>query len=100
MRADLVRIDEDLQEWAFSQLVNVIRKWTTKNFKIIQRPEEGFKGENAYQTNDKNYKHRDCAYYEKYGHKASHCKTVSDIEKRRPILSKKKICFNSTGTKH
>ena len=99
IRADLVRIDEDWQEWTFPQLVDALRKWTTRNPKIIPSPEKGFKGENAYQANDKNYKHRDCVYCEKSGHKASDCKTVSDIEERRLILSKKKLCFNCTGTK-
>ena len=67
---------------------------------MISSPEEGFKYENVYQTNDKNYKHRDCVYCEKYGHKASDWKTVSDIEERRLILSKKKLCFSCSGTKH
>ena len=43
IRADLVRIDEDLQEWTFPQLVDALRKWTTRNPKIIPSPEKGFK---------------------------------------------------------
>ena len=39
-------------------------------------------------------------YCEKSGRKVSDCKTVSDIEERRVILSKKKLCFNCAGTKH
>ena len=96
----VVRIDADWQEWTFPHLVDALRKWTTRNPKIIPRPEKGFKCENAYQANDKSYKHRDCVYCEKSGHKASDCKTVSDIEERRLTLSKKKLCFSCTGTKH
>ena len=48
--ADLVRIGEDWEEWTFPQLVDALRKWTTKNPKIILSPEKGFKRENAYQT--------------------------------------------------
>ena len=66
----------------------------------IPSPKKDFKCENAYQTNDKSYKHRDCVYCEKSGRKVSDCKTVSDIEERRVILSKKKLCFNCAGTKH
>ena len=55
IRADLVRIDEDWQEWTFPQPVNALRKWTTRNLKIVPSPEKSFKQENAYQTNDTNY---------------------------------------------
>ena len=65
IRADLVRLDEDWQEWTFSQLVDSLRNWTIRNPKIISSSERGFKRENAYQTNDKNYMHRDCVYSEK-----------------------------------
>ena len=41
--ADLVRIDEDWQEWAFHKLVDALRNWTTRNPKIIPSPEKGFK---------------------------------------------------------
>ena len=67
IRADLVRIDEDWQERTFPQLVDALRKWTTRNPKIMPSPEKGFKRENAYQINDKDYKNRDCIYCEKSG---------------------------------
>ena len=82
-------------------LADTLRKWTTRNPKIwFTSLEKSFKRKNAYQTNDKNDNHHDCFYCEKPGLKASDCKTVSDIEERRLILSKKKLCFNYTGTKH
>ena len=34
---------------------------------------QGFKYENAYQTNDGYYKHHDSVYYEKFWPKASDC---------------------------
>ena len=80
LRADLVRTDEGWQEWTFPQLVDALRKWATINPKIISNSEKGFKHGKVHQTNDKNYKHRDCVYCEKSGHKASGYKTVSDIE--------------------
>ena len=100
IRADLVRIDEDWQEWTFAQLVDSLSKWTTRNPKIIPSLEKGFKRENEYQANYKNYKPRGCVCCEKSGHKASDCKTVSDIVECRVILAKKKKCFNSTATKY
>ena len=75
IRADLVRIDEDWQGWTFPQLVDALRKWTTRNPKKIPSPEKSFKRENAYQTNDSNYKHS--VYCEKSEHKASYYKIIS-----------------------
>ena len=31
IHADLVRLDEDWQEWTFSQLVDSLRNWTIRN---------------------------------------------------------------------
>ena len=53
-----------------------------------------------HQVSDKNYKHRHFVDYEKSWQKASDCKTLNDIEERRLILSKKKLCFNCTGAKY
>ena len=100
IRGYLVRVDEDWQERNFPQFVDALRKWAIKNPKKTLIPEKGFKCFNAYQTNGKNYKHRDYVYCEKSGYQARYCKTVSDIEERRLILSKRKICVNCTGTKH
>ena len=40
IRGDLVRTDEDCQEWTFPQLVDALRQWTTKNSKIILSAEK------------------------------------------------------------
>ena len=74
--ADLVRIVKDWQGWKLPQLVDTLRKWTTRNPRIILSLQKGFKYENANHINNKNYKHSDCVYCEKSGHKASDCKTV------------------------
>ena len=91
IRADLVRIDEDQQEWTFSQLVETLRKWTTRNQTIILSHEKGSKHENTYQTNEKNYKHRDHVYCEESGHESGDSQTVNDIEESRLIPLYKKI---------
>ena len=62
IRANLVRIYKHWQECIFPQVANAFRKWTTRNPRISPSPEKGFKRENAYQTNDKNYKLRECVY--------------------------------------
>ena len=43
----------------FPQLVDALRKWTTRNPKKISSHEKGFKRENAYQANYKIHKHPD-----------------------------------------
>ena len=68
--ADFGRIEEDWQEWAFPQLIDTLRKWTTRNPKIIPSPEKVCKHENAYQTNDKNYRHCDNFFVRNLGIKA------------------------------
>ena len=50
IRADLVRIDEHCQDMIFVQFIDALRKWTTRNRKIILSPEKSFKCENAINT--------------------------------------------------
>ena len=50
IRADLVRIDEHCQDMIFVQFIDALRKWTTRNRKIILSPEKSFKRENAINT--------------------------------------------------
>ena len=73
----------------FNQLVDALRKCTTRYREIIPSSEKGFKRENSYQTNDRNYQYRDCVYSEKSVRKASDSKAVSDIEGRRLMLFKR-----------
>ena len=91
IRSYRVRVDEDQQEWTFPELVDILRKQITRIPKIIL--EKGSKRENAYetQTNNKNYKHHDCAHCQKSVYKVSDCKTVTNNEERRLILSKKNL---------
>ena len=41
IRADLVRLDDDWQDWEFTQLVEALRKWTEHNPKIFIPPKTG-----------------------------------------------------------
>ena len=34
IRADLVRLDDNWQDWGFCELVEALRKWTERNQKI------------------------------------------------------------------
>ena len=101
IRADLVRLDDNWQEWDFCQLVDSLRRWTERNPKTAGNPEKNFRRENLFQVRDKDQKPAYvCVYCEKPGHKSSECELVSGTPERRLILSKKKLCFNCTGSKH
>ena len=39
-------------------------------------------------------------FCDKQGHKAIECEIIKSVADRKLILSKKKLCFNCTGTKH
>ena len=42
IRAVLVRLDDNWQEWDFCQLVDSLRRWTERNPKIAGNPEKHF----------------------------------------------------------
>ena len=49
-RADLVRLDDDWQDWRFTQLVEALRKWTERNPKIFVSPDKNLKRDKIYYT--------------------------------------------------
>ena len=99
IRADLVRLDDDWQDWEFTQLVEALRKWTEHNPKIFAPPDKNQKRDKMYYTRENEHKSRVCVYCDKEGHKSSKCKTVTKVSGRRLILSQKRLCFNCTGSK-
>ena len=101
IRADLVRLDDNWQEWDFCQLVDSLRRWTERNPKTAGNPEKNFRRESLFQVRDKDQNPAYvCVYCEKPGHEYSECELVSGNPERRLALSKKKSCFNCTGSKH
>ena len=99
IRADLVRLDDDWQDWEFTQLVEALRKWTEHNPKIFVPSDKNQKRDKMYYTRENEHKSRVCVYCDKEGHKSSKCKTVAKVSGRRLILSQKRLCFNCTGSK-
>ena len=72
IRADLVRLDDNWQEWDFCQLVDSLRRWTERNPKTAGNPEKNFRRENLFQVRDKDQKPAYvCVYCEKPGRKSS-----------------------------
>ena len=56
IRADLVRLDDNWQEWDFCQSVDSLRRWTERNAKTAGNHEKNFRRENLFQVRDKDQK--------------------------------------------
>ena len=101
IRADLVRLDNNRQEWDFCQLVDSLRRWTERNPKTAGNSEKNLRRENLFQVRDKDQKLAFVyVYCEKPGHKSSECELVIETPQCRLILSKEKLSFNCAGSKH
>lgn len=100
IRGDLVRNDDDWQNWDFVKLCEALRSWTRRN-----PPEktDDRKKEPRYKSFNiglRDANPRPCVYCEEVTHKASECKKITMPGERKKILSQKKLCFNCTGGKH
>ena len=99
IRVDLVRNDDNWQDWKFQQLVEALKKWTVRNpipMSHKRNPEKcnGYsKSYHARQTKS------ECVYCEKPDQRSSDCKTAKAVTERRKIMSDKKLYFNCTGAK-
>ena len=104
IRADLVRRDDNWENWGFNELIEAIRKWTERNLiDRLERSHRTFKEQHrrehimqAYQ----NMKTRECVYCESKDHKPIACNRIQDVNKRRKIMSSKKLRFNCIGEGH
>ena len=104
IRADIVRIDDDWQDWGFSQLLEQLRKWTERN--PVQSDQDADR-HNKHGKRDKFFgaygqeaKPRPCAYCEATNYKSSECTKVTQVADRKKILVTKALCFNCTGSRH
>ena len=101
IRADLVRTDDDWQEWDFARLIEAIRKWTERNPIEPKQPKD-----NTHRRDKMLHTYQDkkasqvCVYCSNNGHRSSDCSKVTAIDQRKKILSEKRLCFNCTGAKH
>ena len=100
IRASLVRLDDNWQKLDLAKLVGSLRRWTDRNPKNILNNDQKHKREGVFQTKGQKQTLRACGYCDNQGHKASQFQSVKSVEDRRLILSKKKLDFNCTGTKH
>jgi uncharacterized protein YoxC len=103
IRADLVRMDDEWQDWDFTQLLEQLRKWTERNpVQSDQDTDRNNKNSKRkfFGAQGHEVKPRACAYCEATNHKSSECTKVTQVADRKKILVTKALCFNCTGSKH
>ena len=94
IRADLIRLDDNWQEWGFPQLVEALVKWTERN------PMHHEIREKVFTATQGAYQKRQCVYCGNSSHKSADCKKIEKVSERRNILREKRLCFNCTGSGH
>ena len=75
IQADLVRNDDNWQDWKFQQLVKALEKWTVRNpipMSDKGNPEKRNGYSKSYQAKQTK---SECVYCEKPDHRSSDCKT-------------------------
>ena len=98
IRADLVRLDDDWQDWGFTWLVEALRKWTERNPKIFVPPDKNLKRYKMYHTRGNEHKSRVSVYCDNKGHKSIECKTVDKASDDR--TGSKQRALNVEVQKH
>ena len=108
IRGDLVRTDDDWQDWDFPKFVTALRKWTERNpvsVKSIDKSQESHlprrtTRDSFYHARQENGRSLGCVYCENADHKSFECNKFTDPTQRRKILIQKRLCFNCTKPDH
>ena len=96
IRNDLVRTDDDWQEWKYPELIEALRKWTVRKPVKSEdnHPDKHNKSKN-FQTSQES-KPRVCVYCDDANHRSAECKKVVTVADRRKILGDKQLCKTDT----
>ena len=99
IRADLVRLDDDWQEWTFPQMLETLRKGCDRN--PLHSYDQPVKSRDRFfNSRQEDWKQRPCVYCGSAEHKSVDCSKVVSVAERKKHLSEKRLCFNCTGTRH
>jgi len=101
IRGDLVRTDNDWQEWEFPQLVLALRKWTERNPQkqddsTMEKPPLGvqpFHKSKTFQAKQQEMKSKPCVYCDESRHRPSDCSKVASVAKQKKVLVEKQLCW-------
>ncbi|XP_028404021.1 uncharacterized protein LOC114526636 [Dendronephthya gigantea] len=110
IRGDLVRMDDDWQEWKFPELVKALEKWTVRNpikpsneKHAMKPPQFPLKRERNFNTRQEDREVRNpraCVYCDGADHRSVDCKKVELTVDRKKLLSSKQLCFNCARPNH
>ncbi|KAK3716737.1 hypothetical protein QZH41_006308 [Actinostola sp. cb2023] len=108
IKADLVRGEENWQEWDFVKLLQAIKRWRDINpveESMDSTPHKSVQPSrtrvfNTLQGGEPEVRGRGCVYCDDESHKGIACTKVQSRDERKKILARKKLCFNCTGAKH
>ena len=91
IRANLVRNDDNWQDWKFQQLAEAIEKWTVRNPIPLSDKRNPEKGNGYSKSYDVKETKSESVYCEKPDHRSSDCKTGKTVTEIRKILSDKNL---------
>ncbi|XP_068707690.1 uncharacterized protein [Montipora foliosa] len=107
IKGDLVRTDDNWQEWDFPKLLEALRKWTERNPPKLEDKYQQEKPtlpkpprSRTYQANQQDPRRKPCVYCDNSSHQSINCDKVTTIQERRRLLNVKQLCFNCTGANH
>ena len=100
IRGDLVRTDPNWEDWDFAQLSEALRLWTRRNPIVETNDNNKPKHDRPRKVLFSNDRERVRVYCQAGDHKTSSCTKVTDVNARREILAKKKLCFNCASGNH
>ena len=102
VKPDLVRIDDDWEDWTLENLIAAIQKWLKRHrvdepYKAPEtRKEKNFYGRSGDDSKKRNPK----CFFCNEEHWADACTTFDTIEKRKSFFSDKRLCFNCARHGH
>ena len=104
IRGDLVRNDDNWQNWDFVKLCDALGSWIRRN--PVESSEDhrdetpNWKRDQIPRRSYATQQTRACVYCDDPTHRSFECHRVTSFDERKNILAKKKLCFNCTGPKH
>ena len=110
IRSDLVRLDDDWEEWDFPTLTQALQSWTQRNPPREQKDEEKppmslrpkLTKSKAFQAKQQspNLSQKLCVYCDSSEHRSVDCSKITSSSDRKRLLSDKHLCFNCTSRDH
>ena len=105
IKADLVRGQDNWQDWDLPRLTQALKKWRDVNpvpeesnvASKVTPPRHPDKRSPLYHADTRNQRH--CVYCEDPSHASRDCTRVSTMDARKRMLAQKRMCFNCTGPK-